>query len=681
MHLVLFSSLVPVDNPASGFDIANRAVLDGLLALGHRVSVVGFLQPGRKPAPGCEMHLLGELEVTNAKVGRLQKLNWLAAAFLNRTSVSSAKMLVVSAGRIQSILDGLAPFDGLVLNSVQLPAAFAQVFRPYPSIYVAHNVEASSALENAERAKGAFERYLFRREASYLERYEQQLAQNAVALWTFAEADRLGFGRAVADRAFVLPLVTGWDAPILPEVQRQHDLGLIGTWSWRPNRLGLDWFLDQVVPHLPTDMSIAIAGHLDGTPIVSHPGIRFVGRVPDARAFVAASAIVPLISRGGTGVQLKTIETFELGMPSVATQASLRGIDMVPANCIATDDPAEFARLLVEKVGRARTGVSQRLNGSLFHQAQQTRMMQVMRDVLPDLAAGGDNGRGGKAVATPIDRSRRRAMMTGAVTASNAALSQRLILGIPVADPGWANAFAFASEVAARPTGQIRLAFLNANNANLMMKDAEYRDVLQRQVVLPDGYGVDIASYLFHGDMFPANLNGTDFVPALLTYIDRPMRIAMIGARPDVLLRATDNFRKHAPWHEFRPVSDGFFDRSRSREILADVRAWKADILVVAMGSPMQEKWVDAHVGPQDARLVITVGALFDFVAQEFPRAPKLLRRLRLEWFYRLAMEPKRMWRRYILGNPLFLLHVFLHKLTGRARMSVGEAGPGARKY
>ncbi|RDL52865.1 putative N-acetylmannosaminyltransferase [Ensifer sp. M14] len=269
----------------------------------------------------------------------------------------------------------------------------------------------------------------------------------------------------------------------------------------------------------------------------------------------------------------------------------------------------------------------------------------------------------------------------GVSTATNAAVSQRMILGIPVADLGWANAFDFASEAASRSAGQVRIAFLNANNANLMMKDAEYRDVLRRQVVLPDGYGVDIASYVFHGDMFPANLNGTDFVPALLTYIGRPMRVAMIGAQPDVLARAAENLGKHAPWHEFMPISDGFFDRARSRDILAEVRARKADILIVAMGSPMQEKWVDAYVGAQDARLVITVGALFDFVAHAFPRAPKLLRRLRLEWLYRLAMEPKRMWRRYILGNPLFLLHVLLHKLTGRARRSVGEASLGARKY
>ena len=381
MHLVLVSSLVPVANPASGFDIANRAVLDGLRALGHRVSVIGFLQPGRVPAPDCDMHLLGELEVTNAKVGTWQKLSWLATAFLNRTTVSSGKMLVVSSSRIQSILESLAPFDGLVLNSVQLPAAFQQVFRPHPSIYVAHNVEADSAFENAERAKGTVERFLFRREAQYLERYEQHLAQNA-------EADRFGFGRAVSDRAFVLPLVTGWDAAVVPTeaAELQQDLGLIGTWSWRPNRLGLDWFLAEVVPHLPQDLSIAIAGQMDGIPAVSHPGVRFVGRVPDARAFVTESAVIPLVSRGGTGVQLKSIETFELGMPSVATQASLRGIEALPENCAAAEDPAEFARLLVDKVTRARGGDRQRLDGSVFHRAQKAKLMRVMRNVLAGLA-------------------------------------------------------------------------------------------------------------------------------------------------------------------------------------------------------------------------------------------------------------------------------------------------------
>ena len=70
MHLVFVSSLVPVESPASGFDIANRAVLDGLRALGHRISVLGDLQAGHRPASGGDMHLPGELDLAFAEQGK-----------------------------------------------------------------------------------------------------------------------------------------------------------------------------------------------------------------------------------------------------------------------------------------------------------------------------------------------------------------------------------------------------------------------------------------------------------------------------------------------------------------------------------------------------------------------------------------------------------------------------------
>jgi len=151
----------------------------------------------------------------------------------------------------------------------------------------------------------------------------------------------------------------------------------------------------------------------------------------------------------------------------------------------------------------------------------------------------------------------------------------------------------------------------------------------------------------------------------LLTYITRPMRVALIGTRKTTLMRAAENFRQHAPWHEFIPISDGFFDREKSDEIMEQVRDAKVDILLVAMGSPAQEKWIDRHVGPGHARLVLSVGALFDFVAGDVRRAPLGIRRLRLEWLYRLLQEPTRLWRRYILGNPVFLYHVMRYKLSG----------------
>ncbi|CAN7534513.1 glycosyltransferase [Pararhizobium sp. LjRoot235] len=386
MHLVLVSSLVPVENPSSGFDIANRAVLDGLCALGHRVSVIGYLQPGQSVAADGETYLLGELEVANAKVGAATKLRWLATAVLNRTTLSSAKMLKAGRRHVETLLQGLQPFDAIILNSVQLPGAFSAVFQKHPTIYVAHNVEADSALENAASASGLLERFLFRREARLLEQVERQLTQTASAIWTFAEADRFGFGHAVSDRAAVLPLVTGWE---LPEsgVERlpEYDLALIGTWSWKPNRIGLDWFLSEVMPLLPADMSIGIAGQIPDVPAVSHPGLRFLGRVPDARAFVETGAVIPLISRGGTGVQLKTIETFELGMPSVATRASLRGIGEIPANCSIADEPVEFAQLLTGKVAQVRAGNRQRLSGATFHRAQKARLLATLERGLAGL--------------------------------------------------------------------------------------------------------------------------------------------------------------------------------------------------------------------------------------------------------------------------------------------------------
>lgn len=387
MHLVLVSSLVPVENPSSGFDIANRAVFDGLRALGHRVSVIGYLQPGQSVADGGEQHLLGELEVTNARVGAATKLRWLATAVFHRTTLSSAKMMAAGRGRIEALLQTLQPFDGIILNSVQLPGAFAPVFQQFPTIYVAHNVEADSALENAASASGWLERALFRREATILENIERQLTHAASAIWTFAEADRFGFGYAVSDRAAVLPLVTRWElAASATERLPQSDLALIGTWSWKANRIGLDWFLSQVVPLLPADMTIAIAGNLPDPPPVSHPGVRFHGRVADARAFVETGAVVPLISRSGTGVQLKTIETFELGMPSVATRASLRGVAETPGNCSVADNPSEFARLLVEKVATVRAGRRQRVSGREFHAAQKSRLLDTMAQGLERLA-------------------------------------------------------------------------------------------------------------------------------------------------------------------------------------------------------------------------------------------------------------------------------------------------------
>ncbi|MBN9056097.1 WecB/TagA/CpsF family glycosyltransferase [Shinella sp. NM-101] len=239
----------------------------------------------------------------------------------------------------------------------------------------------------------------------------------------------------------------------------------------------------------------------------------------------------------------------------------------------------------------------------------------------------------------------------------NIAASQRDILGLPVYDLGWAEALAFAEEMASLPFGQSVIAFLDARNGNRMMSDREYRAVLERQIVLPEGDGIDIASKMFHGRRFPANLSGTTFVPALLTYLARPMRVALVGGEQAMLMQAAEELRRHTPWHEILPIADGAFDRAQSDAVMERVRAAKADILLVSMGSPAQETWIDRHVGPGHARLVLSVAGLFEAIADGTYRKAAAVRASRLERLRRFARQPD-------LAAPVFLYHVLRHKLS-----------------
>jgi exopolysaccharide biosynthesis WecB/TagA/CpsF family protein len=247
--------------------------------------------------------------------------------------------------------------------------------------------------------------------------------------------------------------------------------------------------------------------------------------------------------------------------------------------------------------------------------------------------------------------------------------SRRAIFDLPVCDLGWDDALVFINELLSMPVGHTSISFVNAHNILLAQRDKEYRDILAQNLVLPDGIGLNIASKIAHGSPFPANLNGTDFVPALLTFMEQPRRIGLIGGTRDVVEAAATNFRRHAPWHEFIVISDGFFDKEDPSVVVAEAARQKLDILIVGMGTPLQEKWAHKHIRADHARLVMTVGALFDFISGSIPRAPQLIRSMRLEWAYRLMQEPCRLWRRYAFGIPVFLYHVAKYRFSRRANI------------
>lgn len=387
MHVVFATSLVPCEDATSGYEIANRAILDALRDLVARVTVLGYTWPSRAPERPEETELLGEVDVKTSGATAVTKLRWLAASMAAGVPFASAKLRLVSDSEFSAILDRLQP-NAFILNGVTLAGAYERQLTGKPYLFVAHNVEHRTAAENATAASG-FERHMFRRESRLLERLERRLCGGARYVFTLAEEDRDPLGVASPDRSAVLPLTTMRAAPLVEIGRRaEYDLALIGTWTWAPNRIGLEWFLSEVATRLPADFDIRVAGSTPEGFARRFPRARFVGRVPDAVEFVRAARVVPLASRAGTGVQLKTIETFELGLPSVATSSAVRGIASLPANCTVTNDPGAFADALAGKVDAMRNGKVLDVDGRAFHKAQRAGIAAALEKGLARLGNG-----------------------------------------------------------------------------------------------------------------------------------------------------------------------------------------------------------------------------------------------------------------------------------------------------
>lgn len=199
------------------------------------------------------------------------------------------------------------------------------------------------------------------------------------------------------------------------------------------------------------------------------------------------------------------------------------------------------------------------------------------------------------------------------------------------------------------------VAHTNAHTLNLAYEDEGFREVLRRaDLVLNDGIGIMLAARI-HGSRFPVDLNGNHFTPLLLRRAaERGWRVFFLGAGPGVAERASDKVRQQIPGITIVGTRDGYF--SSDEEAIDTVRESGAELLFVGMGNPLQERWLDRCLERTGARVGVGVGATFDFLTGTVPRAPAWMRRMGLEWVHRLFKEPKRMWRRYILGNPSFLL-------------------------
>ena len=210
-------------------------------------------------------------------------------------------------------------------------------------------------------------------------------------------------------------------------------------------------------------------------------------------------------------------------------------------------------------------------------------------------------------------------------------------------------------EALSKPEAPTVLGFVNAHAMNLAAGDTDYYQALAAaDVLLRDGSGMAI---LFRRRrLVPGlNMNGTDFIPKLLEAY-RGRRVAFWGTQEPFLAKAV---RHSEELFGVQVVSSqhGFAELEVYTALAQQLRP---ELIVLGMGMPKQEQLAARIATSGMPCLVVCGGAIVDFLGGKVTRAPEWLRRLGCEWLFRLMLEPRRLFQRYVVGNPLFLLRTLI---------------------
>lgn len=234
------------------------------------------------------------------------------------------------------------------------------------------------------------------------------------------------------------------------------------------------------------------------------------------------------------------------------------------------------------------------------------------------------------------------------------------VLGFPVRSLNVEGLIDLLTDAAARrePT---TVCYLNAHTWNLARNDASFRRTLMAADVLyADGISVVWASRRA-GAPLPRRLTAADYFGDFARRCaDRDVSVFLLGGQPGVPARVAAALQREHPGLRIAGTHSGFFDLdSQAASVVAAVNAARPDVLLVGMGSPRQERWLFERRDELTVPVRWCVGALFDYVTGLERRAPAWLCRIGCEWLFRLMMDPRGKWRRYLVGNARFVWNVW----------------------
>lgn len=233
------------------------------------------------------------------------------------------------------------------------------------------------------------------------------------------------------------------------------------------------------------------------------------------------------------------------------------------------------------------------------------------------------------------------------------------VLGVPVVQITTSDYIRSVIQAAknisnAQPQTPLFITYLNAACSNIAADDQAYQKILhQADCVYADGQAIVWAARAL-GSSLPERVNAGDFIIQFCEAMaDQGLKLGLIGGRPGVAANAAAAWLTHVPRLQISGTWNGFF--KDTDPTLSTIRQSQTDILLVGMGVPLQEKWAWENRAALGVKIIWCVGALFEYYGEGRARAPVWMRRAGLEWLFRLALEPRRLWHRYLVGNFRFI--------------------------
>jgi N-acetylglucosaminyldiphosphoundecaprenol N-acetyl-beta-D-mannosaminyltransferase len=215
---------------------------------------------------------------------------------------------------------------------------------------------------------------------------------------------------------------------------------------------------------------------------------------------------------------------------------------------------------------------------------------------------------------------------------------------------------------------QLLVGNVNIYAMNLAYEDDGFRKILnQFDVVFCDGFGVKLGASLL-GLTIPERYTPPDFLDRIIEILIRKERgLFLLGAKPGIAQKAQERLQTSFPKLKISGFQHGYFDKvpgsQENNDVIGSINVSHPAVVLVAFGMPLQEKWISENAAKLEPCVILPVGALFDTLSGEVHRGPKFLTDHGFEWLARLVIEPRRLWKRYLIGNPLFFLRVIKQRL------------------